>query len=355
MSVLLLHPYSAERGVIEVTLLFTPMSFDGLHLRNRIVMPPMATAIEGPGGSVLDDGMPSDGTIAHYSERAQNGVGMIIVEHTYVARTGKAHRGQLGIDADAAVARFRELANVIKLGGAVAVIQLNHAGAAANPEVTGFMPLGPSEVPIPGRTSVSVAMTAYDIAQTIQDFALAAQRAKKAGFEGVEIHAAHGYLLNQFLSPLTNTRTDDYGGSLSNRARFLLEVVRAVKESVGRDFPVFVRLGCVDGIDGGIVPEDAASVAVMLQNEGVSLIDVSGAFAGSRPKEAPPGYFVPAAAIVKSRVDIPVLVTGGITDPVFAEQVLQQGKADLIGIGRALLRDPKWVVKAGKMLACETD
>jgi len=338
-----------------VVLLFTPISFSGLHLRNRVVMPPMATAIEGPGGSVADDGRPSDGTIAHYATRARYGVGMIIVEHTYITKTGKAHRGQLGIDNDDAVPRFAELANAICSEGAVAVIQLNHAGAAASPEVTGSMPLGPSAVPIPGRTQVPTAMTAEDIAQTIRHFVLAGQRAKKAGFQAIEIHAAHGYLLNQFLSPLTNKRTDEYGGSLSNRARFLLEVVRAVKESVGEEFPLFVRLGCVDGIEGGIVPEDAALVAAMLQSEGVSLIDVSGAFAGSRPKEAPPGYYVPAAALVKSRVGIPVLVTGGITDPKFAEEVLQEGKADLIGVGRALLRDAEWVVKAKKVLGCETD
>lgn len=344
------HNMSQNKEMGDMALLFTPFTFRNIYLRNRVVMPPMATAIEGPGGSVSDDGMPSNGTIAHYARRAENGVGMVIVEHTYVDKSGKAHKGQLGIDSDDAVSRFEELAAAIKSGGAFAVIQLSHAGAATSVEVTVSIPLGPSEVPVPGRNVIPRAMTREDIAKTVNDFALAARRAKNAGFQGVEVHAAHGYLLNQFLSPLTNKRTDEYGGSLSNRARFLLEVVEHVQESVGEDFPVFVRLGSVDGIEGGIVPEDAAFVAAMLEDAGVALIDVSGAFAGSRPKDAPPGYYVPAAAVVKNHVNIPVLVAGGITDPYFAEQILQEKKTDLVGIGRALLRDPEWVIKAEKLL-----
>ena len=155
----------------------------------------------------------------------------------------------------------------------------------------------------------------------------------------MEIHSAHGYLGSQFLSPLTNTRTDEYGGSSENRARFILETVAKVKALVGRDYPVFVRLGSVDGIEGGFTPEDAAVVAKMLEDAGVALIDISGGFMGSRP-QAPVRYFVPAASTIKNAVSVPVMVTGGITEAAFAEKVLKDGHADLIGIGRACLGTP---------------
>ncbi len=333
-----------------MSLLFSPFSFSGLHLRNRVVMPPMATAIEGPGGSQNDDGTPGEATVAHYAARSRNGVGLIIVEHTYVTERGKAHRGQLGLDRDESVPAFRALAHAIKSEGALAAIQINHVGAAGNPEVIKGEPLGPSDVPVPRSDRKPRPMTREEIAETVFQFASCARRVKEAGFDAVEIHAAHGYLLTQFLSPLTNKRTDEYGGSLENRARFLLEIVGAVKKEVGTEFPVFVRLGSVDGIEGGIVPEDAAIIACMLEEAGVALIDVSGAFVGSRPKDASPGYFVPAASVIKKNVDIPVLVTGGITDPLFAENILREKKADLVGIGRAILRDPEWVLKAEKIM-----
>ncbi len=189
-------------------------------------------------------------------------------------------------------------------------------------------------------------MTKDEILEVQDLFASAARRAQLAGFDAVEIHSAHGFLGSQFLSPLTNTRTDEYGGSLENRAGFLLETVAKVKAEVGSDFPVFVRLGSIDGIEGGFTPEDAAVVAKMLEDAGVALIDVSGGFMGSRPAGAAPGYFVPAAATIKKAVRVPVMVTGGITEGTFAEKVLKDGHADLIGVGRALLKDPDWVMKA---------
>lgn len=333
-----------------MSLLFSPLSFSGLNLKNRVVMPPMATAIEGPGGSQEDNGLPGQATVAHYAERAKNGVGTIIVEHTYVSQRGKAHRGQLGLDRDDAIESFRRLAYAIKSNGSIAVIQINHVGALGNPEIIMGEPLGPSDVPVPKSDRRPRAMTKQEIASVISLFASCAARAKAAGFDAVEIHSAHGYLLTQFLSPITNKRTDEYGGSLENRARLLLEIVKEVKKKVGDEFPIFVRLGCIDGIEGGITYEDAVQVARMLEQAGVSMIDVSGGFMGSRPKNAPPGYFVPAARAIKKNVNVPVMVTGGITDPVFAERILRDGNADLIGIGRALLKDPKWVLKARKVL-----
>lgn len=334
-----------------MSLLFTPFSFAGLSLRNRVVLPPMATVFdEGPGGAQADDGLPGDATIEHYRKRSQDGVGLIIVEHSYVSRRGKAHKGQLGIDNDAAIPAFARLARAIKEGGSVAAAQINHIGAGATPSVTGGEPVGPSDVPVPGWQWKPRALSRDEIAEIEELFGAAARRVREAGFDAVEIHAAHGYLHTQFLSPITNNRVDDYGGTPGNRARFLLETVARIKEQVGPCFPVFVRLGSTDGnLPGGFTPDDAAVVARMLQDAGVALIDVSGSFASSiRPAGTPPGYFVEAASTVKRNVAVPVMVTGGITEPVFAEEVLQEGHADLIGIGRAIFRDPDWVSKARK-------
>lgn len=332
-------------------MLFSPYRFAGLNLRNRVVMPPMATAIEGPGGSQRDNGLPAESTVAYYRERAANGVGMVIVEHTYIARRGKAHKGQFGLDNDQAIPAFKELALALRTNGAVAAIQLNHSGATANPEVTGGEPLGPSDIPNPRSERKPRGMTREEIHEVQDLFAAAARRVQLAGFDAVEIHSAHGYLGSQFLSPLTNNRSDEYGGSLENRARFIVETIRKVKDRVGPDFPVFVRLGSTDGdIPGGFQPEDAARVAWMLQDAGVALIDVSGGFMGSRPAGAAPGYFVPAASVIKKNVSIPVMVTGGIIEASFADKVLQEGKADLIGVGRGILRDPLWVVKAKELV-----
>lgn len=340
-----------------MSLLFSPFSLAGLTLRNRVVMPPMATALEGPGGSREDNGLPSQATIEYYRQRAKNGVGMIIVEHTYIAKDGKAHKGQLGIDNDDAIPYFAELAAALRENGAVAAVQLNHAGAAANPQITGCQPLGPCDRPNPRSSYKPRAMTIEDIHRVQDLFAQAALRVKKAGFDAVELHSAHGYLGTQFLSPLTNAREDEYGGSLENRARFIVETVEKVKEKVGPDFPVFVRLGTTDedfcpgaSPGSGFRPEDAVEVAKMLQDAGVALIDVSGGFSGSRPVGAPPGYFVGNASLIKRKVNIPVLVTGGITDAHFAEKILEEGHADLIGVGRAILRDPSWVLKARNSL-----
>lgn len=333
-----------------MSLLFSPITVGGLTLRNRVVMPPMATAIEGPGGSREDTGMPSDATVAYYTERAQKQVGMIIVEHTYVTRRGKAHKGQLGLDTDEAIPAFKRLAHAIRTRGAVAAVQLNHVGASANPDITGGEPFGPSDRPNPRSDRKPRGMTKEEIHEVQDLFAAAAKRVQLAGFDAVEIHSAHGYLGCQFLSPITNTRTDEYGGSLENRARFICETVAKARRQVGDFYPIFVRLGSVDGIEGGTTPEDAALVAKMLQEAGAAMIDVSGGFMGSRPAGAAPGYFVPAASAVKKAVTIPVMVTGGITEGGFAEKVLQDGAADLIGIGRALLRDPDWVTKAREIL-----
>lgn len=330
--------------------LFSPISFAGLTSRNRIVMPPMATAYTSTGGSPRDDGLPGDNTIAHYETRARNGVGILIVEHIYISRRAFAHEGQLGLIDDSAIPEFRRLADAIRRGGAAPVAQINHVGGFGLVELTGEEPRGPSDIPTFECDKRPVPLTKEEILQIQQDFAATARRLQQAGFDAVEIHAAHGYLCSMFLSPATNRRQDEYGGSLENRARFVVETVAKIREATSGVFPVFVRMGCTDGVEGGLEYGEAAETGRLLEKAGAAMLDVSGGLCGSRPRWEKPGWLVPGAAAVKAKVSIPVMSTGGITQASHAEQVLAEGKADLIGIGRALLRDPEWVTKAAKEL-----
>ncbi|MEW6547809.1 MAG: NADH:flavin oxidoreductase [Bacillota bacterium] len=320
--------------------LLTPLEYRGLVLRNRIVMPPMASDVATP------EGEPTGRHLDHYLPRARGGVGLVIVEHSYVELRGRLTRTQLGIHHDGLVDAFRPLVDAIHETGARVAIQITHAGGATTEEVCGTRPVGPSEVPHPRSGCAPRALGAEELPSLVEAFGAAARRARLAGFDAVEIHGAHGFLLNQFLSPLTNRRQDGYGGSLENRARFPLEVVRAVRRAVGPDFPVLYRLGAADNVPGGLTLEESQVVAPWLVEAGVDVLDVSGGLGGSRPPGAPPGYFVPLAEGIKRVVEVPVVVTGGITDPFFADGIVRAGKADLVGIGRALLADPDWARKA---------
>lgn len=333
---------SERRGNMEG--LFAPLDYRGLRLRNRIVMPPMANNMATEAGEVTRE------MIQHYKKRAKAEVGLVIVEHSYVHPLGRVNKNQLGIHGEHVLTGLRQLAHNIISGRAATGIQITHGGSAVASAVNGEAAVAPSPIPHPRGEEVPRELSQAEMAEIRQAFAMAARRAKLAGFNMVEIHGAHGYLLNQFYSPLTNHRSDDYGGSRENRLRFPLEVVRAVREAVGREFPVFYRLGADDGQPGGLTVDDARFAAPRLVDAGVDVLDISGGLMGSRPTGAEPGYFVPLAVAVKEVVKVPVLVTGGITDPLFAEQLIREGKADLVGIGRALLQDPNWAIKAKVVL-----
>lgn len=320
--------------------LLTPLEFKGLVLRNRIVMPPMASDVATPAGE------PTRRHYDHYLPRARGGVGLVIVEHSYVEVCGRLTRTQLGIHHDGMIEPFRRLAEAIRETGARVALQVTHAGGATTEEVCGTRPVGPSEVPHPRTGKAPRPLSEDELPALAEAFAAAARRVQRAGFDAVEIHGAHGFLLNQFLSPLTNQRRDRYGGSPENRAHFPLEVVKAVRQAVGPDYPVMYRLGAADNVPGGLTLEEAQVVAPRLVEAGVDLLDISGGLGGSRPAGAPPGYFVPLAVGVKAVVKVPVVVTGGITDPHFADEIVREGRADLVGIGRALLADPDWARKA---------
>ncbi len=322
--------------------LLSPLTFATLTLRNRIVMPPMCS------GQATPEGLVTPAIVEYHRRRAAAGCGLIVVEHAFVHERGRHSDGQMGVHCDSTIEGLGRLASAIRAEGAAACLQLAHAGSRGTRRVLGAAPLGPSALRHPYEPGGDVpdAMTPAQIGEVAAAFGAAAQRAASAGFDAVEIHAAHGYLLSQFLSPLTNRRTDDYGGVLEQRARIHREILGQVRRRVGPHFPVLVRLGADDETPGGLGIEEGASVAACLAENGVNLLDVSGGLQGSRGASGGPAYFLPYARAIRSRVSVPVLVTGGIADPALADEIVREEWADLVGIGRAMLNDADWARKA---------
>jgi 2,4-dienoyl-CoA reductase-like NADH-dependent reductase (Old Yellow Enzyme family)/thioredoxin reductase len=318
-----------------------------MELKNRVVMPPMVTRY----GS--DDGFVTERTRNYYEARARGGAGLIIVEATYVHRQGWAFLNQLGISDDKFIPGMKELVDTVHKHGAKIAIQIHHGGREAKSTVSGLQPVSASPLPgLAGETPREMAVE--EIAETVAYFADAALRAKTAGFDGVELHGAHGYLIDQFLSPSSNKRKDDYGGSVNNRARFFLEIIADVKEAVGDDYPVWCRMdGREYGVEG-ITLEDARKTARLVEEAGLAAIHVS-AWGPAAPTNRTTATFTPVviedlAEGIKKAVSVPVIAVGRIT-PEDAERLLQQGKADLIAIGKAMLVDAEWTnkVSAGKI------
>jgi 2,4-dienoyl-CoA reductase-like NADH-dependent reductase (Old Yellow Enzyme family) len=324
--------------------LFSPIDIRGFKLKNRIVMPPMASY------TGTEEGYVTPETSEYYRVRAAGDVGLIIVEHTYILPSGRRHRRQLGLVSDAHARVLRPLVDEIHRHGAGAVIQLTHAGARAAADVIGQTPIAPSTVNTSANDAnepAAVAMDAHQIDQVIEAFVACARRAADAGFDGVELHGAHGYLLNQFMSPVTNMRTDEYGDGPEGRLLLPLRIIRAVRGAVGSELIVMYRLGADDGVPGGITPDDAREIAPHLVDAGVDVIDVSGGLAGYQPFEwKGEGFFADISSRVKAVCGAPVIVTGGIKSPATADSIVRRSKADLVGIGRALLKDPAWAVNA---------
>ncbi len=309
-----------------------------LVLRNRIVMPPMATG-------KADHGAPDDDLNAYYAARA-NGTALIIVEHAYISPEGMAHSTQLSMADDLLIPAYRKLTDAVHERGAAVFAQLNHAGAQA--QDSGLPAISPSGISVRNREAAPEVMTLEDIGRVKECFVSAAIRAKAAGFDGVEIHSAHGYLLNQFYSPLTNRRTDAYNGqTLEGRTRLHAEILRAVRTAVGNDYPVAIRFGACDYMEGGSKTEDIPKASRIFAEAGADLLDISGGLNGFVIKgRTEPGWFSELSIAAKKYVQIPVLLTGGVSRAEEAEKLLQEGAADLIGIGRAMLQDPDWAVKA---------
>ncbi|WP_159765843.1 NADH:flavin oxidoreductase/NADH oxidase [Streptomyces sp. HM190] len=348
-----------------MSVLFEPYRLRELTIPNRVWMPPMcqySAAPEGPG-----TGAPGDWHFAHYAARATGGTGLIIVEATAVAPEGRISPYDLGLWNDTQVEAFRRITRFLKTQGTVPAVQLAHAGRKASterpwrggapvgPDAHGWQPVAPSAVQFDEKHPVPDELTIEQIRSVVGQFAEAARRALAAGFEVVEIHGAHGYLINEFLSPHSNRRTDAYGGSYENRIRFALEVVDAVREVWPQDKPLFFRVSATEWLEeGGWTADDTVRLAAELKAHGVDLLDVStGGNASGVRIPVGPGYQVPFATRVREEAGMPVAAVGLITEPEQAEKILANGEADAVLLGRELLRSPSWARQTARELGGE--
>lgn len=319
--------------------LFRPLKLDGLKLKNRITMAPLYLGYAALGGKT------SPLLLKHYERMAQSGAALIVVENASIAPGGSASPRTIRCDHDRYLGGLGGLAAVIRKGGALAALQINHAGRFAHVAE----PVAPSAVPVFDRTPR--ALVKKEMMTIQRQYAKAALRVKKAGFDLVELHGGTGYLLAQFVSPRTNKRQDAYGGAIENRLRFPLEVVRRVKDLVG-DFPVGYRFLAEEWLPDGLHVEEAVVLARALEEAGVAYISVMGGTYESFflpeiiKKSRHPGYMVSLASAVKKSVNIPVITAGRISTPARAESILKEKKADLIGLARMLWVDPEWPSKA---------
>ncbi|MFB7495682.1 NADH:flavin oxidoreductase/NADH oxidase [Streptomyces sp. NPDC056161] len=342
--------------------LFEPLTLREATFPNRIWMAPMCQYSAEPDGAAA--GTPNDWHFAHYAARATGGTGLIITEATAISPEGRISPYDLGIWNDTQVAAFRRITRFLAGQGTVAGIQLAHGGRKASterpwkggapvgPEAHGWQPLAPSPVPFAAGHPVPDELSADQIGEIVDQFVAAARRALAAGFEVAEIHGAHGYLINEFLSPHSNHRTDAYGGSYENRTRFALEVVDAVRAVWPDGKPLFFRISATDWLeDGGWTADDTVRFAAELQTHGVDLVDVStGGNAARVSIPTGPGYQVPFAARVRREAGVPAAAVGLITEPQQAEKILSDGEADAVLLGRELLRDPSFARHAAREL-----
>jgi len=348
--------------------LFQPIALRGVDIPNRIVMPSMTTRLATPEGVVTPE------LIRYYVTRAEGGTGLVTVEMCSPEPAGRHRAGELAILHDRFLPGLQELTSRLKAAGARSAVQIGHAGGHTRQDVTGLPPVAPSAIPhevqeVNTRTVVPVELTRDRIREVVKTFAEAAERAKRASFDVVEIHGAHGYLIAQFLSPLDNHRTDEYGGSLRNRARFALEVLEACRARVG-DFPLIFRFSADEYAPGGLTLDEGREIAPWFVEAGADALHVTGGCYRSRPSGAlmipPMGYpeatFLHLARAIKERVTVPVIAVGRLHDPSLAERLLAEGQADMVALGRQLIADPEWPrkVREGRLdeirpcVACNT-
>ena len=345
-----------------MTKLFEPISIRDLTVRNRVWVAPMCQY-----SAEERDGVPTEWHLVHYGARAIGGAGMVIVEATAVSPEGRISPWDTGIWSEEQVDGWAYILDFMHGQGAAVGIQLAHAGRKASVyrEWSGHGSVPVSDGGWQSVSSTDEPFTGYDaprkletaeVSDVVKDFVRAARRAQDAGFDAIEIHAAHGYLIHQFLSPLTNQRSDIYGGDLENRARILVEIVEGIRAEVGEGMPIFIRYSATDYVDGGWDETQTAAVAKMCAEAGADLFDIStGGLVTGVKIPSGPGYQVPIAEFVADRVDEPVAVVGQITTGAQAEEILQRGNVDVIMIGRAELRDPMWPLRAAHDLGVEVN
>lgn len=341
--------------------IFDQTQLGGIQLPNRLVRSATWEGLASADGRITPD------LIDIHEQLAEGGVGLIISSYMYVRQDGKQAIGQIGVYSDELVPDLVELARAVHDRGGKIVAQIVHCGGQADRrQCGGLHPVAPSAVESPGYPMVPRELDVDQIHDLVASFAAAARRLQKAGFDGIQLHGAHGYLLAQFLSPLRNRRTDEYGGSLGNRARFGLEVYRGVRSAVGPDFPVMIKLNANDFLDGSTTEEDACHLAARLADEGIDAIEVSGGTPGSgklgaaRPDIKGPedeAYFRPQAeAIRRVAPGVPLMLVGGVRSPEVIEELLADGVADYFSMSRPLIREPglpkRWQSGDRKRAAC---
>jgi 2,4-dienoyl-CoA reductase-like NADH-dependent reductase (Old Yellow Enzyme family) len=339
--------------------LFSVLRLREVEFKNRVFVSPMCQYSS-------TDGLPNDWHFVHLGSRAVGGAGLVMVEATAVSPAGRISPGDTGIWSDAHAEAFKPITAFIKSQGAVPGIQLAHAGRKASTDVPwrgggflreaegGWQTMAPSPIPFREDEPPPREMSVAEVEEVIVQFAEAARRSFDAGFEVVEIHMAHGYLLHEFLSPLSNHRGDEYGGPLEGRARFPLRVTRAVREALPSRLPVFARISATDWVEGGWDLPQSVQLARWLKEAGVDLIDCSsgGAVPGVRIPVAP-GYQIPFAASIRKEAEVATGGVGLITEPEQAEQIVASQQADAVFLARAMLRDPYWTLHAAKVLGAE--
>jgi 2,4-dienoyl-CoA reductase-like NADH-dependent reductase (Old Yellow Enzyme family) len=324
--------------------LFSPVSIGGLELKNRLIRSATAERL-----ATEPVGRATPALAAVYADLARGGVGLIVTGHAYVAAVGKAHPEMLSAHCDQMIPGLQTLAEAVHAEGGCIALQVNHGGRQCDAEVTPYS-IAPSAVPTPeGHTPRE--MTTAEIVATVDAFAQAARCAQQANMDAVQLHAAHGYLIGQFLSPHTNRRTDAWGGDFECRLRFLSAVCEAVRGQVGPDYPVFVKLGMMDKLEkvpGGLTPEDGARIAARLADFGLDAVEVSGGDGGASDfnsrlavgSKAPEAYFRSLAQRAKAATHLPVILVGGLRSRAMMDEVLAAGDADSISLCRPLIREP---------------
>ena len=331
----------------ELASLFSPGTIGTLEIKNRVVMPPMVRNYADERGLVTPK------YIAHIERVTRGGVGTIILEASYIRSDGKGFTHELGLHTDDIIPGLEQLVKAAHVHGAVIGPQLYHAGRQTSSKTTGMQPIAPSPIADSTINEMPRTLNVEEIRDIVSAYSQAARRAQEAGCDFVEIHGAHGYLITQFLSPFSNIRDDEYGGSEEGRMRFASEVIQAVREAVGPEFPVTIRISADEMVPNGLTLEDSGKISKKLEELGVDAIHVSsGNYASFNrgymiaPMSMPDGLQVPFAEWIKSCVRIPVIAVGKIRSPAMADDIIRTGKADFVAIGRSLLADPDWPRKA---------
>ncbi|MDY6916638.1 MAG: NADH:flavin oxidoreductase [Chloroflexota bacterium] len=325
--------------------LFEPGTIGRMRVKNRVVFPPCTTNFAGPVGE------PTDRLIKYYAERARGGAGLLIIENTQVKYPeGKNVSCQLRLDDDKYIPGYQELAEAIQMHGAKVFQQIHHAGRQPH-NTEGVMPAAPSAIPC-GFLQIPVReLTSDEVWDLVERFSETALRVQKSGMDGVEFHGAHGYLIGQFMSPHTNQRMDEWGGTFERRMKFPTEIIKRTRAKVGPNFPLCFRYSAIEFVPGGLTLDDGREIALLVESLGIDVLHVSCGIYESMPTLLEPmrfeeGWRVYIAEEIKKAVKIPVITVGQIKTPAFAERILEDGKADFVALGRPLIADPQWPTKA---------